>query len=768
MLAAIAAAAIVCAASLVLGQALLAAAGARGWNPLAAGVGFAVLLVLCGLGGRVVVCGAAVLIAAAWLVARKGREGSDPSDARGTEGSDPSVWLGAGVLAALGAAIPFLVNDRIGVLGAGLVNDDMANHLLMADWAQNGTSPTPELIDDGYPLGPHSIAATLADLLGTGLVEAFAGLTLAIAALAAITALAALGNLPPLRRTLAGALAALPYLGAAYLAQGAFKEPIQALLLITFVLLLAQSRLNAGIPLAVLLAAAIYNYSFPGLFWVAGAAALYLAFLYMPRPSEALQALRRSAVPIAITLGLALLLTLPEWGRVLTFTGFGAFDPAGEQTGLGNLRQALSPLEALGVWPTGEFRLSPADASIPAAAFYLAGLLGAAAVGIGIARVIQNRHEDAQGVALVAALASATLIYLGAAIAGTPYTSAKALAIAAPVAMLVAVRALLLSRSAFPNRLSLAAPVLATAFVLAAGLSTFLALRQAPVAPATHADELAQIRPLVDGEPVLFLGRDDFIAWHLRGSPVSTHIKNFFSTDRIPVRADYPESEEKFDFDAVSAETLDRFDWVLTTSSAYASQPPESFTEAKRTPSYVLWKRTGPTIPRELAGEGAAPGAPLRCDEVDGPVATAIWPVPPVEGDESAWEPSATVIPGRPASQTITLPRGIVELSLAYDSPRPLELRVTGPATNSKRLAVPANLDFRGPTPPFPASPALEIQRRGDYEIEVSLTEAPAVGRLLGAEGEAHLRGLYAVETGSPPQRRAGRPPCGKYTDWVR
>ena len=96
-----------------------------------------------------------------------------------------------------------------------------------------------------------------------------------------------------------------------------------------------------------------------------------------------LATLRRVEIPIALTIAVAALLTIPEWGRIVTFTGFGAFDPAGEQTGLGNLRQALSPLEALGVWPSGEFRLAPADASLPAAAFYLAGLLGAVAVGIG-------------------------------------------------------------------------------------------------------------------------------------------------------------------------------------------------------------------------------------------------------------------------------------------------------------------------------------------------------------------------------------------------
>jgi hypothetical protein len=640
----------------------------------------------------------------------------------------------------------------------------MANHLLMADWAQNGTEPRTELIDDGYPLGPHSLAATLADLLGTGLVEAFAGITIAIAALAAITALAALGKLGNWRRMAAGALAALPYLGAAYLVQGAFKEPIQALLLVAFVLILARAGgRRAAIPLGVIAAAAIFNYSFPGLFWLAGAAAVYFV----------LARERRSIlVPLALAAGLAAILTIPEWGRIVTFTGFGAFDPAGEQTGLGNLRQALNPLEALGVWPSGEFRLSPSEASLPAAAFYLAGLLGVAAVGVGIAAALRRRREDADGVAILAAFAAAAVIYAGAAIAGTPYTSAKALAIASAPAMLLPLRALL-ERGAIsgllakgPRALAPTVTAFALAFVLAAAASSFLVLRQAPVSAAAHPDELAEIRPLVEGEPVLYLGRDDFIAWHLRGAPVSTHIKNFFSTDRVPSRVD-PEGGEKFDFDALDAETLDRFDWVLTSSSAYASEPPENFELAKRTPSYALWERTGPTHDRLILGEDVAPGAIASCGEVREAEEAGFWPAEPVEGPEGDWVPSATIAPGEVARQQLKLGDGEWQFSLAYDSPRPVTLKVSGPGLNQRLFTLPANLDFRGPTPPYPAPETLGIHHEGTYDVEATLAEAPLAGRLLGAEGEAHLRGLYAVDTGSPIEARPGREACGEYVDWL-
>ena len=265
---------------------------------------------------------------------------------------------------------------------------------------------------------------------------------------------------------------------------------------------------------------------------------------------------------------------------------------------------------------------------------------------------------------------------------------------------------------------------------------------------------------------MLFLGRDDFVAWHLRGAPVSTHIKNFFSTGKVPASID-PEDGEKFDFDAVAAETLDAFDWVVTSSTAYASQPPENFELALETPSYSLWERTGPTAERAVLGEGTAPGAEAECGDPPEASAAGIWPVPPVEGSEGEWKPSATIAPGQSATQSLELGPGSWELSLAYDSPRTVTLKVSGPALNQRLLTLPANLDFRGPTPPFPAPETVNLHHEGTYEVEATLAEAPLAGRLLGAEGEAHLRGLYAVDTSSPVGEERGEPPCGAYVDWV-
>ena len=116
----------------------------------------------------------------------------------------------------------------------------MAYHLLIADWLNTpGRRHARSLIHQGYPVGPHSLVAGLSEGLGTGLVEAFAGLTLAIPVLdragrrsrRSATCARPPGSWPPSSWR-------IPYLVAAYLAQEAFKEPIEALFLLSFALLL--------------------------------------------------------------------------------------------------------------------------------------------------------------------------------------------------------------------------------------------------------------------------------------------------------------------------------------------------------------------------------------------------------------------------------------------------------------------------------------------------------------------------------------------------
>ena len=67
-----------------------------------------------------------------------------------------SFAIGAPVaaLSLLAASIPFISSGHLGVPGIG-VNNDMAAHLIFADWLQNPTGPVPGGIAFGYPIGPH-------------------------------------------------------------------------------------------------------------------------------------------------------------------------------------------------------------------------------------------------------------------------------------------------------------------------------------------------------------------------------------------------------------------------------------------------------------------------------------------------------------------------------------------------------------------------------------------------------------------------------------
>ena len=54
---------------------------------------------------------------------------------------------------------------------------------------------------------------------------------------------------------------------------------------------------------------------------------------------------------------------------MVDFASFEHFDPAG--AGLGNLFGQISPFEALGIWPSGDFRRTPGAGAVPAIGYYV-------------------------------------------------------------------------------------------------------------------------------------------------------------------------------------------------------------------------------------------------------------------------------------------------------------------------------------------------------------------------------------------------------------
>jgi hypothetical protein len=764
----------------LLGQALLAiAAGAGRERPveaslLAPAVGLAALLVIAGLAARLPGHGttALVAIAVAALAAALYLRGR-------LTGAGAALALALPVVAitSLVAALPFALAGHLGVLGAGLLNDDMASHLLIAEYVRDPGGYVPTFVRGGYPIGPHAVVVALGDPFGADLVDVFAGFTLALAPLTGIVALGLLDGLGRWRRILGACLVALSYLGASYIAQGAFKEPLQALLLIAFAVLLAVllgvrvpgTRPALGpvhpalrvLPLALLAAAAVFNYSLPGLLWVGAVGVAVLAarhLLVRPRPELPPDWPRRAAPYALGALVVVVLATVQEWSRIADFARLEALNPDRFGSDLGNLKGPISPLEALGIWPTGDYRTSAAAAGGPAIVFWLGGALAAAALLAGMLEARRRRDPS-----LPAALAAIALVWAVTALFSTPYIAAKALAIAAPVAMLIALRGVLAVRGA--------TALLALAFVLAAGLSSLLALRQAPVGPEDHAGQLAEVREEVAGEEVLFLGRDDFIGWHLRGSDQITGIvENHYSVEEVRGRfQEFRREGEKFDVDAVFPATLDEFTYILATRGGPVSTPPPRFVPVVETRDYVLWERTGLTGRRKTLDEGIEPGAVLDCATpqgrriASGRGTAQIWETEPLIARRAGWRPDADVDHSTRATHILRLTPGRWLISLEYDSRRPL--RVSSPELGlDEPLA--ANLDFRGPTPFFPVG-EVDVEEPLTAEIAVEVERPNALGRLLRAPNEAHLRALSATPLGVV-ERDQRRRACDRYVDWYR
>src|SRR3954454_19765517 len=818
MLSALLAGAPIVAGSLLLGAAIMAIAGLPLHSAAGPATGISALLVICGIAiklpGHAVTAAVVTGVTLIGCFLVFGRTRIPAGTFR--RGAIVAVFG-----AALVVAIPFATSGRVGILGQGLVNDDMASHLLFTEWIGSHAGPTPDLIKDGYPLGPHAIVAVTAKVSSASLIEGFAGLTGAIAVLLALTAYGALGGLRGWLRVPAAVLASSPYLAAAYLAQGAFKEPLLALALLGFTLALPalrpqwslgtgspgdrsdteghQVRASTVVPLGVIAAGTIYNYSFPGLAWLLGTALVWMLVIALRERTAAApsfiaglrlrERLRRAKAAIWLGIAIPIVAALPELVRLASFSSFKAFNPSGTgpTVGFGNLRQPLNPLEAFGIWPSGEFRITPANSTTPELAFYLGGALALIAFAWGLGRALSRRES-----ALPSALLAAAVVYLVALAVGTPYTQAKCLAIAAPLIMLITIRGLLSAdalegeearvpaaggASWWPPRvarplIALGIPLLTLAFAVAAAFSTLLPLRQSAVGPDYHPREMLRIRPIVDGQNVLFLGRDNFVSWELIGSEVYTPITNHYDVEETHALYRATDLNAKFDWDNVPVFVMNKFRWVITTSAAMQSQAPPGFSPRLRTHDFILWQRNRPVGPRRTLYEPINPGAPLDCGD---PAAAKLRKVggdatvfteQPVVG--RVWRPSPALTQTKPAQQRLYLTPGRWDISIQYASTQAMHVAASGgPLAAPFDADLRTNLLFRGPSPYYPVG-TLEVKRPGEVVFDVSVDDPPLIGRLLHAESKAYLAGIAATRADPPRETVPLRSACRRYVDWYR
>lgn len=784
MAAAIALALLILVLCVAAGRPVLALLGASPANWLAGPVGFAALTVVAALlvrlPGRAATAAVVlvvVLAVANVALARLPRGRGSPAPA--SNGAPHAAGLVAVGLVLVAAALPFILEGRAGVLGEGIYTNDHAAQLYWTDWLQNGFGPEPSAVAWGYPVGPQSLVAIVAEATGASLVDAFNGLLLAIPALTAMAALAMLGWLRPVPRVATAALAGLPFLAASFLAQSAFKETAMALLVLAFAAMLAQAteaeeggpaplgrRAGAGVG-AIIVVAGVFAYSVPAGVWfvLIGAGWLILATVAGRSRIDwgaVREALWRRRVALGVTLLLLIGVAALTAGRVADFV-----DRIGDvSASTGRLSSPVWPGEALGIWPQGDFRIVRGEVG----GSLLATAVGAAAVVAGGVVLLRRRRY-----AILGALGAAFVVYVGAQAFASIYVEAKALAVMAPLVVVVALGGLFAAGSGRSGRLLAA---LGTLIAVGLGISTFLALRAAPVGFDDRGRELEQLADHADGHSVAFLGVDRFAGYWLRGTLAAS--PGGYVPAEIRARPEKTWQQGlAMDLDTLSASRLDDYDYAITTTAAYQSSPPPNLREVERTDSYVLWKRTDRTPRTQVLKEGGNPGAVLEAGEspvvslacrlgaqAPGKGEATVLPKPVVAGPHAWSRPVPFEAPGT-AKQDLALAPGRWQLSIQYHSQVDLSLIAGELRTELPASLVGMYLTHQGQGSFWPVG-EVEVPAGGELEVQVDAAEPSGLARAAGATRRVWLGELAATRLdplATTPQTVPLGEACGRYVD---
>ncbi len=560
----------------------------------------------------------------------------------------PDLAAGAAALAVFVVyAAPVVLSGEPAI--AGYIRlDDSATWIALADHvlaegrdASNLGASTHDvllrLLDSGdYPIGallPFAVGGRLVGQDLAWLLQPYLGVLAVLLALALDVVL-----VPAIERRWLRAGVALLAAGAAllygYALWGGVKELATAALLATVAAAGAQlggtvprgvvARLREVLVLAVTCAAVLGAVSVGGVVWLAPILAALGVFVVRLRGwPEALRVLGAFA---AVALVCSIVpLTGAGFTRGLVNT------PAAASERLGNLREPLSPLQVLGVWPVGDFRVHPSAGAATAVllvVLVLAAVLGAAML---VARRLWTVLGYAGGVLIGAGLVTAY---------AWPWIDAKAYAVASPAPVVLAgiAAAALLE----VGRRWLGWVV---AFVVVAGVawSDALAYHDVALTPHERHAELARIGQRFAGEgPTLMTEYDPYgPRWFLRR--MDAEGAGELRTRVVPlVGGEYLGKGQSADIDAFAYAGLSEYRTLVLRRSPVASRPPSSYRRAWRGRWYDVWQRdqAAPPVRVHMAlGTALAPGGVPRCADVlalgraarpDGALLAAIARVPVV------------------------------------------------------------------------------------------------------------------------------------------
>ena len=568
------------------------AAGARVDDALVLPLGLAAALVLAGTltafaatapaAVPVVAVGAVIGLPLAW--AGRSRLGRWP------------LFAAFGVLLAYGA--PVLLSGQATFAGFVRLDDtatwfNAIDHVMSNSRSVGGEPPSTYAltfstnIGSTYPIGSFVLLGVARALTGIDVAWVFQPYLACCGAAVALCLYALIKPMVPSAwiRALVVFLAAQSALLYGYSLWGGIKELTAAFLLVLAVALAAEigggrpRHPRALLPLAIASGALIQALGVGAAGWVALIFGLVGgAWLLRGRRAKEPWA---SMASLAWLGGITAAFIVPVW---VTLSGFLSTDESlfssdqSEAARLGNLVHPLSAFQLVGIWPVGDFRLTPPE-PVSALLIGLALLTAGSAIWISV-----RRRQLGLLLYVVVGVGGCGLIYLAGA---TPWVIGKTLAISAP-ALLVAA---LTGAAMLWNRRR--AGVLLFA-VLACGVlwSTALAYNSVLLAPRARLAELQHIGPLVAGKSPTLLNEYEIYGDNhfLRaGAPVEPAE---YRSVLLALRDGTLLTKSAWaDLDSFPLSTLEEYRSIVTRRSPAESRPPSNYRLIWRGRYYDLWQR---------------------------------------------------------------------------------------------------------------------------------------------------------------------------------
>ena len=434
-----------------------------------------------------------------------------------------------------------------------------------------------------YPLGsllPLGLGSGLSGQDGAWLYQPYLAFLAALLA-AVLYQLAFLVTANRPFRVAAAALGAQAALLYGYALWGGVKElaaaPLVALVAaLTGSLFARRARILAYVPLTVSAAALVGVLSVGAVAWL----------LPMLAVGTVTTLGRRDRHKALVLVGLLAASLLPSLVVARLVLGHGVLGSLRDPAELGNLIAPLSPLQVVGIWPVGDFRVRPDDMAIT----YVLLALTAAAAFFGLVIAGARRAWE---ILLYAgsALAGAALF----AVAGSPWVEAKAFAIGSPAVVFAAV----LGAAALVGRGRRTEGIVVVGIVALGVLwSNALAFREANLAPRQQLAELELIgERFADQGPALMTEYQPYGVRHFLRE-LDPEGASELRRRLVPLRDGSTLGKGAYaDLDAFRLDGIVAYRTLVLRRSPLASRPPLPFQLVWSGHEYEVWQRPSANDP---------------------------------------------------------------------------------------------------------------------------------------------------------------------------